>query len=127
MRGPRGQSPIRPPVPCILSKRGAWNQSTKPASRFSTRAKSWQPSLRQSPMMSNAPPTRSPRLIEFDDFPFELISALGERESWRKEIHRPIYHLHKWWAKRLGSVFRGILIGSVLSENNKLSDAFYSA
>ena len=49
------------------------------------------------------------RLIECDTFPFEFLSQLAERESWRKEIHRPIYHVHKWWAKRLGSVFRGIL------------------
>ena len=51
------------------------------------------------------------RLIETDAFPFEFLSRLAERESWRKEIHRPIYHVHKWWAKRLGSVFRGILLG----------------
>ena len=66
------------------------------------------------------------RLIETDDFEFEFLSHLAERESWRKEIHRPIYYLHKWWAKRLGSVFRGILLGSLLSEKEKLSDNFYS-
>lgn len=65
------------------------------------------------------------RLIETDNFDFEFISQLAEKESWRKEIHRPIYHLHKWWAKRLGSVFRGILLGSLLSEEEKLSDRFY--
>ncbi len=66
------------------------------------------------------------RLIETDNFEFEFLSQLAERESWRKEIHRPIYYLHKWWAKRLGSVFRGILLGSLLSEKEKLSDNFYS-
>ena len=45
------------------------------------------------------------RLIESDAFPFDFLSVIAERESWRKEIHRPIYHLHKWWAKRLGSIF----------------------
>lgn len=60
------------------------------------------------------------RLIEFDDFPFEFISQLAERESWRKEVHRPIYHIHKWWAKRLGSVFRGILLGSILPQDKNL-------
>lgn len=64
------------------------------------------------------------RAIERDSFPFEFISQLAERESWRKEIHRPIYHVHKWWAKRLGSVFRGILIGAV-SEGDDLRSAFY--
>ena len=66
------------------------------------------------------------RLIETDNFEFEFLSQLAERESWRKEIHRPIYYLHKWWAKRLCSVFRGIFLGSLLSEKEKLSDSFYS-
>ncbi len=50
------------------------------------------------------------------DFPFEVIDEIAEIESYRKEIYRPIYHIHKWWAKRLGSVFRSIVSGS-LSEN----------
>jgi putative DNA methylase len=64
-------------------------------------------------------------LIETDAFPFEFISHLAERESWRKEVHRPIYHVHKWWAKRLGSVFRGILVGSMLPDSADLPTAFY--
>src|SRR5437879_6453666 len=66
------------------------------------------------------------RLIETDDFAFEFLSRLGERESWRKEIHRPIYHVHKWWAKRLGTVFRGILLGCALPFDANLETAFYS-
>jgi putative DNA methylase len=66
------------------------------------------------------------RLIETDGFPFEFLSQLGERESWRKEVHRPIYHVHKWWAKRLGTVFRGILLGCVLPDDGDLETAFYS-
>src|SRR2546425_151082 len=68
--------------------------------------------------------TRS-RLIEGDSFAFEFLSQLAERESWRKEIHRPIYHIHKWWAKRLGSVFRGILLGCILPEGGDFIAAFY--
>ncbi len=59
------------------------------------------------------------RLIETDAFPFEFLSQLAERESWRKEVHRPIYHVHKWWAKRLGSVFRGILLGTSLPRGRR--------
>src|SRR6266849_6850282 len=66
------------------------------------------------------------RLIESDRFPFEFLSHLGERESWRKELHRPIYHIHKWWAQRLGSVFRGILLGAVNEETFDLEKEFYS-
>jgi putative DNA methylase len=69
--------------------------------------------------------SHQPRLIESDSFPFEFISQLAEMESWRKEVHRPIYHIHKWWAKRLGSVFRGILLGSALPDSENLTDAFY--
>ncbi|MGO9095536.1 MAG: hypothetical protein ACLQGV_09965 [Bryobacteraceae bacterium] len=65
------------------------------------------------------------RLIETDAFPFEFISGLAERESWRKEVHRPIYHVHKWWAKRLGSVFRGILLGCTLDSEGDLTAEFY--
>ena len=69
----------------------------------------------------------SVRLIETDTFPFEFLSELAERESWRKEVHRPIYHVHKWWAKRLGSVFRGILLGCVGGESENLRESFYRA
>ncbi len=74
------------------------------------------------------PTTRNPdaRLIESDAFAFEFLSQLAQRESWRKEIHRPVYHIHKWWAQRLGSIFRGILLGSVLSDDSDLREAFYS-
>lgn len=65
------------------------------------------------------------RLIESDDFPFELLSEVAEVESWRKEVFRPIYHVHKWWAQRLGSVFRAILLGAAPGEHRPLMRAFY--
>lgn len=74
-----------------------------------------------------SPHAHSPasKLIETDGFPFEFLSVLAERESWRKEINRPIYHLHKWWAKRLGSVFRGILLGCLLPTDADFENEFY--
>ncbi len=66
------------------------------------------------------------RLIESDGFDFEFLSRLAERESWRKDIHRPIYHIHKWWAKRLGSIFRGIILGCELTEYDQLAHSFYT-
>src|SRR5437879_3258942 len=68
---------------------------------------------------------RRMRLIETDDFGFEFLSRLAERESWRKEVHRPVYHVHKWWATRLGSIFRGILLGSTLPTTADLETEFY--
>ena len=69
--------------------------------------------------------TNESRLIESDAFAFEFLSELAKRESWRKELHRPIYHIHKWWAQRLGSVFRGLLLGSILPPDSDLREAFY--
>lgn len=59
------------------------------------------------------------------DFPFEELDYIAEKESWRKEIYRPIYSIHKWWAKRLGSVFRAITLGTVLDQDEQIWEHFY--
>lgn len=59
------------------------------------------------------------------NFPYIEISKIAERESWRKEINRPIYHIHKWWAQRLGSVFRGLLLYLFENGGNNVWDKFY--
>jgi putative DNA methylase len=61
-----------------------------------------------------------PRAID-EAFPFEQISEIAEAESWRKEVFRPIYHLHKWWAQRLGSVFRAALLAAALPAEERES------
>jgi adenine-specific DNA methylase len=71
-------------------------------------------------------PTRhGPRAIEDDAFPFEALSDVAELESWRKEINRPLSHLHKWWAQRLGTVFRAIVLGALAPKGANLFDLFY--
>ena len=40
-------------------------------------------------------------------------------------MNRPAYHIHKWWAQRLGSVFRGLLLGAVLPPEADLPTSFY--
>src|SRR5262252_5048161 len=65
------------------------------------------------------------RLIETDDFPFDFLSQIAQRESWRKEIYRPVYHVHKWWATRLGSVFRAILLAGNLGAEADIWGEFY--
>jgi putative DNA methylase len=35
--------------------------------------------------------------------------------------------MHKWWAKRLGSVFRGVLLGCLLPEEADLQTAFFES
>ncbi|MBA2681409.1 MAG: DNA adenine methylase [Ktedonobacteraceae bacterium] len=58
-------------------------------------------------------------------FPSEKLSVLAELESWRKEVNRPTYHMHKWWATRLGSVFRAILIGALSGSETDIWESFY--
>ena len=69
-------------------------------------------------------PFDGPCALEDDEFPFEAISDIAEAESWRKEINRPIYHVHKWWAQRLGTVFRSILLGALSPSGTNILDAF---
>jgi adenine-specific DNA methylase len=66
-------------------------------------------------------------VIEAAEFPFERISDVAEMESWRKELNRPIYHVHKWWAQRLGSVFRSILLGTFLPQESDVHNEFYES
>lgn len=59
------------------------------------------------------------------DLPIEEIGVLAELESWRKEVNRPVYHLHKWWATRLGSVFRAIVLAGNLDAGADVWGEFY--
>ncbi|MFC6835184.1 DUF1156 domain-containing protein [Halomarina ordinaria] len=34
------------------------------------------------------------------------MDQLAEKETYRRDVYRPIYSLHKWWARRPGSTFR---------------------
>ncbi|MFH8886391.1 DNA methyltransferase [Streptomyces californicus] len=60
-------------------------------------------------------------------FPAGIVSAAAERESWRKEVHRPATHTHKWWAQRLGSVFRGILAAAVARDEQDAIECYSNA
>lgn len=50
--------------------------------------------------------------LECRDLP-AAVSRVAEHESWRKEWHRPATYVHKWWARRLGTVFRRLLLDAV--------------
>jgi len=64
------------------------------------------------------------RALEID-FPIQQLSELAQQESWRKEVNRPIYHIHKWWATRLGSIFRGLTLGALSDSNVDIWQSFY--
>ena len=70
--------------------------------------------------------TSGARAIEEESFPFEWLSDIATSESWRKEINRPLSHIHKWWAQRLGSVFRGITLGVLAPAGTDIRELYYS-
>ncbi|WP_280483379.1 DNA methyltransferase [Nocardia farcinica] len=59
-------------------------------------------------------------------FPAGMVSIAAEKESWRKEVHRPATHTHKWWAQRLGSVFRGIIVSAIAQSENEAVKLYHS-
>ena len=69
-------------------------------------------------------PTEMRKVLE-RSFPFETVDPVAEVESYRKEVNRPIYHVHKWWANRLGSVFRAMLIGAAEPFDADIWTRFY--
>ncbi|MGQ9900768.1 MAG: DNA methyltransferase [Fimbriimonadales bacterium] len=44
------------------------------------------------------------------------ISKVAQDETGKRQYYRPIYSIHKWWARRPGSLFRSILILATESE-----------
>lgn len=60
------------------------------------------------------------------NFPAAMLSGVGTKESWRKEVHRPATSTHKWWAKRLGTVFRGIITSATTPDGADAVGAYGS-
>ncbi len=53
-------------------------------------------------------------------FPIERINEIAEKESRAKQWYRPIYTMHKWWARRPGCLFRAISLYSLLDDPEKV-------
>jgi len=53
-------------------------------------------------------------------FPIERINEIAEKEGRAKMYYRPIYTMHKWWARRLGCVFRAISLYTLLDDSEKV-------
>lgn len=53
-----------------------------------------------------------------DNFPLEQLTPIAKAEASSRQNYRPIYSLHKWWAQRLGSVFRTIGLSTFLDTND---------
>jgi adenine-specific DNA methylase len=54
-------------------------------------------------------------------FPIERVNEIASKESRAKMYYRPIYTMHKWWARRLGCVFRAISLYTLLDDPEKAS------
>ncbi len=61
-------------------------------------------------------------LVEAGQLPIELLVAFAVREGRRP---RPIYTAHKWFARRLGSVFRSLLIGVTSKPDTNFEQMYY--
>ncbi|HEY2283418.1 MAG TPA: hypothetical protein VGH60_07700 [Solirubrobacteraceae bacterium] len=57
--------------------------------------------------------------------PYVELSAMARVEAHRKNIYRPPYYVHKWWARRIGGVFRGIALDLLLANDEDVMEAFY--
>jgi predicted RNA-binding Zn-ribbon protein involved in translation (DUF1610 family) len=63
------------------------------------------------------------------DFPIERLNILAKSEGNDKRWGRPVYQMHKWWARRLGCVFRSIILASFLPADiteEEFWDYYYS-
>ena len=58
-----------------------------------------------------------------DRFDVPLISALALREKAIQQNYRPIIAVHKWFARRPGTLFRGLLLAEFV--DTALSDSFF--
>ncbi|MGV9206132.1 MAG: DNA methyltransferase, partial [Promethearchaeia archaeon] len=51
-------------------------------------------------------------------FPIHEVNQIASYEStgFGRRWYRPIYVIHKWWARRLGTIFRSIILYSLINE-----------
>ncbi|RME49589.1 MAG: DUF1156 domain-containing protein [Caldilineae bacterium] len=40
----------------------------------------------------------------------DIISQIAQDETGKRQYYRPVYSLHKWWARRPGALFRAIIL-----------------
>jgi len=53
-------------------------------------------------------------------FPIERVNEIAAKEGRAKQWYRPIYTMHKWWARRLGCVFRAISLYTLLDDSDQI-------
>ena len=58
----------------------------------------------------------------WDKLPLNLMDELAEKETYRRDVYRPIYSIHKWWARRPGSTFRCLALAAMTDETISKND-----
>lgn len=61
--------------------------------------------------------------LEYNELPVLELAKLAQREGRRP---RPIYTAHKWFARRLGVIFRALLVGATCSPEDDFWDSYYA-
>jgi len=54
-------------------------------------------------------------------FPIERLNEIVDKEGMAQRYYRPIYTMHKWWARRLGCVFRALSLYTLLDNPEKVT------
>lgn len=57
--------------------------------------------------------------------PLDQLNALARMESYNKHHYRPVNYVHKWWARRLGSVFRTVLLSTLGDDDLDVWQTYY--
>jgi len=52
-------------------------------------------------------------------FTEDMITKLAQEETGKRQYYRPVYSLHKWWARRSGALFRTIILLAVQKEQRE--------
>lgn len=58
----------------------------------------------------------------WEKLPLNLMDELAEKETYRRDVYRPIYSLHKWWARRPGSTFRCLGLAAMTDDTISKED-----
>lgn len=75
------------------------------------------------PRLQDSRSSLSTSLLDTGLLPVERIAELGHREG-RRPV--PIYHAHRWFARRFSSAFRSILIASRIHSTEEFWGAYYN-
>jgi putative DNA methylase len=59
---------------------------------------------------------------EINPYIEDTLNKLTQEETGKRQYYRPVYSIHKWWARRPGALFRSIILLSTL---RKLSERLF--